>query len=1594
MKLLAQPTNPMPIAGDIFSITATELISKSHRSIVEWEDFSISLQESFQFKLPDSSAAILNRVIGRLPSSIMGKLVSNGQIILINPNGVVIGNQGIIEVGSFIASTLDVTNSAFLKGGELLFVGDSDKGIEQQGLIKAQDGDVFLIGHSIRNSGEIVAPSGSVNFAAGKRILVQPKESDFVVIDAGESAAIDHSGNVDAAAIKLQAGSNPYSLAINQSGLVEALEVEQCEGGVHLVVSKGMTSVSGHLIANEGKVDVLGDEVLIDQSAHIAAREGEVHIGGGYQGDDIALKNSQQTLVRKGAFLDVSSLSQNSAGTIIVWSDGVTKFEAEAHARGGNQGGDGGFVEISGSKDLFYRGFVDTRAPLGNTGQLLLGPSTITISLAATAGGSFVGGVFDPGGIAANINIGDLNTTLSGTNVLITTLSGVGGTGDIIFSSAGGTTAISSPGNNLTLNADRDIRFSRDTTFTDTVGNTAEFTFNATRNIFSDAGDFVNCTSAKSFAFNADNNITVNENMTFTDVETVSFSAGGTIDINDPILVSGSNSFTMTATVDVDIDDLITLTGGNNSFILEATTGEIRYSADVRSDAPVTTFRAPAATGDITFDGGGDFFYTNTTTPGVVSFIAGQDINVNTDMDFDDLSGSQNATFNLTAGNDFISGTTNDIDVRDANSVSITAGNDVTFRDPVRVTGTNTFSVEATGGEITVDGSITSNATTTTFSAPTPGTGDITFTTGGGSILAGPASPATFTFTAGNDINISDDLTFSDTSGVKNVSFSLIAGNDIIGNPTFFTTFNNANSVTWTAANDITINDPFNANGVTTVNLTATSGNLNVFDTIDTNATTTDLNAGTNIVVRSQVEVNAGTGGDLNVTAGNDIIVGGPSATIVTRIGTRVGTLTINAANNLSVSGGSTPSDYAQIGFNSTVVNSDIDLTVGNDLILTGGTLTGTMALIGHGTINPIGGMYTGNIILRSIGGDVTLSGGTTTDTWAQIGHTRGVSGAVTAVGDIRGPTAGSNTGISGNLILTAGSGNTSYAFVGHGGQASAQEDIYSGEIHLQANEITLTAGSNTDAFAAIGFYAVNTGTGTVSVSSGSEAHAISDTFLTMQGGTGTRANTSIGARMPRTSTGLAAMTLSAVEAQTASGNDLSLLAGSNEAVIGAFVDAGAASVAVTTVTSGQDILLTAESGEARIVNGFAATPNAAVNMTANRDIVLTAGTGVAAIDSVDTITMETLTADILLFDSPTAASHITAQNASSTTTITAATDLILTAANGTGAFIEAEEDNLIVQATNGSITVNTDTYIENKGLTASSTLRTFSGNDTFVQNGGYIRNNGLGMTEAESGNSIFVVNGASIEGMGLVTVNTGNDLLLLGGVTGPAFIRGADETNVTSGNNITLLGASPTNDAYIETSLGNLTVTAAKDISISSNGRIENLSPGSALTLIVDNQAPSAPAIGNGMFSLSVNGSVATTVGGPLRIFTARRSQNTILGTGNMNGTTYVPGPLFIDSATEIWNTYFPSLQGGMPFTIFYKDSSTTPIFPVITAIPMLGPNDLIGDYELYYMLDRIPWFTDWMWDFYIESEDEVTNREWYFVPHQKYLPFPRVPI
>lgn len=376
---LAGQSGEQVIAGQAtFNRAAGQLTVEqlTGRAIIGWEDFSIDPGELVKFIQPSADAAVLNRVLSGLPSELFGTLEANGQVFLINPNGIVVGADGVVDTGAFLATTLDVADDAFLAGGLLAFAGDSSSPVTNLGTIVARSGDAALLAHTVVNEGTIQAPAGVAVLAAGndifysplddRRVLVRSSRTGEITGTAPDGTGVDNSGRIEAARAELAAADgHVYALAVNQSGYVEATGARHENGRVILTADGGTVGHSGTIVAHNENGD-----------------GGEILIGGDYQGANPSIPNADYTAVTAEAVIDVNAAAgTGNGGRLVVWSDQATRFFGTASARAGSNGGDGGFAEISGKHSLDFRPqvAVDLRAPAGTAGTLLLDPDAIRI---------------------------------------------------------------------------------------------------------------------------------------------------------------------------------------------------------------------------------------------------------------------------------------------------------------------------------------------------------------------------------------------------------------------------------------------------------------------------------------------------------------------------------------------------------------------------------------------------------------------------------------------------------------------------------------------------------------------------------------------------------------------------------------------------------------------------------------------------------------------------------------------------------------------------------------------------------------------------------------------------------------------------------------------------------------------------------------------------------------------------------------------------------------------------------------------------------------------------------------------------------------
>ncbi|WP_281647223.1 filamentous hemagglutinin N-terminal domain-containing protein [Parendozoicomonas sp. Alg238-R29] len=496
------PEGSSVIRGDV-SITsgagAMDINQGSNRAIVEWQSFNIGEQASVIVNQPSTSSSLLNRVIGADPSKILGGLQANGQVILINPNGVLFGADARIDVGSIVTSTLQLSNDDFLQGNYQFTQGSTGAGIEQLGSITADS--AAFIAASIVNKGQIKTEKSLV-LATGETVRLSFDGHHLISVDvsaADWNARIHNSGIIDGGnglvLLKADVATDFLTQVVSSSQSDIASQAIVDNGRVRLVSNsgriagrtlkmdsgdQGQTVISGSLDASSdtndgGRIEVTGGSVLVEGTAYITADGktggGDVYIGGGWQGRDPDIRQSVHTTVEQGATISASATEDGDGGTLVVWSDihnpdSVTTVNGTLKAEGKGAGSQGGQVETSGYQvKMGDQTRVSTLSPYGDNGQWLIDPQDYTI---AASGGDITGAT--------------LSTNLASGNITILSSSGsTAGNGDIHVNDA-----VSWSANNLTLTADRDININA----VMTASGTSSLTMTANNNSGDDGDPF------------------------------------------------------------------------------------------------------------------------------------------------------------------------------------------------------------------------------------------------------------------------------------------------------------------------------------------------------------------------------------------------------------------------------------------------------------------------------------------------------------------------------------------------------------------------------------------------------------------------------------------------------------------------------------------------------------------------------------------------------------------------------------------------------------------------------------------------------------------------------------------------------------------------------------------------------------------------------------------------------------------------------------------------------------------------------------------------------------------------------------------------
>ena len=295
--------------------TTTVINQQSHNLAVDWNSFNVKANELVQFNQPSAKASALNRIHDQNPSQIFGSINANGNVLLVNPNGVFFSPTASVNVNSLIASGLDIKTQDFMEG-RLDFNGVDGTGgmVVNQGILQAATGgSITLVGKAVSNEGVILATAGQVNLVAGKQVIIDFDGDGLMqfavakeVLSNAQSldAAVSNTGEISAdggsVLLKGSAAKDVFSKVVNNEGIIKAGRVENKGGQIRLVAMG-----AGSSVINTGTLNVSGTNG---------------------DGGTIQLQSDDTTIVSGNSVIDASS-SDAKGGTVQVLGNKVGLFD-------------------------------------------------------------------------------------------------------------------------------------------------------------------------------------------------------------------------------------------------------------------------------------------------------------------------------------------------------------------------------------------------------------------------------------------------------------------------------------------------------------------------------------------------------------------------------------------------------------------------------------------------------------------------------------------------------------------------------------------------------------------------------------------------------------------------------------------------------------------------------------------------------------------------------------------------------------------------------------------------------------------------------------------------------------------------------------------------------------------------------------------------------------------------------------------------------------------------------------------------------------------------------------------------------------------
>ncbi|MDX2097393.1 MAG: CHAT domain-containing protein [Leptolyngbyaceae cyanobacterium bins.59] len=1044
--------------GNQFDIQGGQLSGDGANLFHSLFRFGLNPSEVANFMSNPGIQNILTRVTGGDASVINGLIQVTGgysNLYLMNPAGILLGPTASLNVpAAFTATTATgigfgsgwfnasgSNNYAALVGTPTDFAFTNQPGslINAATLVSEPEQSITLLGGIVINTGNLSTPNGKVTIAAipNEKLVRISQEGSLLSLDLPTESGIGTRAITPISLPELLTGGDPSGatglgvenqvVTLRSSGT----EIPQVSG---TAIVSGIVNTAGQVVGaflSGGEITVVGDRVGVVRATLNASGlsgGGTIRVGGDYQGMG-PIPNATLTYVSPDSIFQADSLGTGNGGRVIVWSDRTTLFNGSISAQGGVNGGDGGFVEVSGKENLGFNGTVDTQAPLGQTGTLLLDPQNIDIVATGGAEDSLLPQVLQGQGPATTaISAAALSAVSGNTNILLeatdsirfsTSVTFATGTGSILFQAdadRNGTGAITIPGS-IALN----------------TGGRAITLSGATLSVSGGFGTTGITTGG--------GNVTLSETSPGTSGPTISVIGG--ITTGSPAINSGGGTVTVTGTrvavsagsVSAGFSSSGILSGGGTVSVTGTETATITGtdSAAINSNGGTVTVTG----GTVTFASGA--FPVISPAPGIIAgsgavTVAGDTVNVTATVP--PISGTGSLTLQPSTPNRNIAlFNTSPID----NALNLTSSTLSSIIDP---------SINPSFSAITIGSPSSTGTTTLNAASPSIPSSVGSFTVYGGAITTVGTGPIDVTVpafnltantgnvTLNNPISVGGGGILSVTSQLGSiVSTALLRTNPLPSN---------SGGINLTAAQAITTSGL--TTGVTDLASNANGGNLTVTAggniTITGNVLAGNQSSGGGIAtIGNGGNVSfTSTGGAIDTSAG--VVASGiaPGTTGISSGAGNGGNITYQAQGNITT------------GDISSGLSTSSASGTGGSIRLTSNTGSIQSGVLLSGSLNAVGGSSSGR------GGDITATANSGTFTALALASGSGPAFSSLGAGNIV-VTANQGISITGGVVTTASANAGTVTLSSANGPVRA-DVINTQSVTGRGGDVTVTTGT------------------------------------------------------------------------------------------------------------------------------------------------------------------------------------------------------------------------------------------------------------------------------------------------------------------------------------------------------------------------------------------------------------------------------------------------------------------------------------------------------------------------------------------------------